>query len=126
MNRIYQAPNQNYKLQIKAKKQKMNTKKHNVEVVLLLTLAIILMVATGAAAQECKKKGERCSITSSLAVPCCKGLNCDIIRDDQFVFGSCQDCPAEGETCGWLHRACCGGYKCDGVFSGQCERRIGA
>ena len=96
----------------------MNAKKHNnVEVVLLLTLAIILMVATGAAAQSCIKKGHGCSPNQ-----CCKGLNCYIMRDDQFVIGTCQDCPAQGETCGWLHRACCGGYKCDGFFSGECQR----
>ncbi|KMS93970.1 hypothetical protein BVRB_026100 [Beta vulgaris subsp. vulgaris] len=102
----------------------MNTKKYNVEVVLLLTLAIILMVATGAAAQECRKKGEGCSLSNSFVgstTSCCQGLNCDITRDDQFIFGTCQACLASGDTCGLLH-PCCGGYHCTGFISGQCVR----
>ena len=88
-----------------------NAKKHNVEVVLLLTLAIILMVATGAAAQSCSKKGEGCSATQL----CCERLDCD-------GLGTCQDCPAQGEACD-LFRPCCGGYKCSGILIfGKCNR----
>ncbi|KNA21255.1 hypothetical protein SOVF_045010 [Spinacia oleracea] len=91
----------------------LNTKKF-VEVMLLITIAMIVMMAGGAAAQDgCKGIGEECSFNPE----CCSGTACSITSS---LRGFCRWCPSAGDSCGFFDQ-CCPGYSCNGIFNGVCS-----
>ncbi|KAL2944384.1 hypothetical protein RDABS01_032731 [Bienertia sinuspersici] len=90
---------------------KMKTKK-NIEAVMLLTLAIILMVANGSVA-ACTTEGGDCSSQAD----CCEGTVCKI----GTWYYTCKWCPGDGASCGLL-QSCCPGYTCDHWLNGKCHK----
>ncbi|CAO2813751.1 unnamed protein product [Amaranthus hypochondriacus] len=93
-------------------------KKSSVSVV-IVSVVIVMVVINGAAAQECKKDGERCENSR-----CCDGLSCnrhfDYLNWIQFKSVCGKWCPSYGASCGLLD-SCCPGLRCDGWFWGTCQ-----
>lgn len=92
----------------------MKTKSCYVKVVLLIA-ALVVMVATSAAAQGvCVGEGQLCSGEDT----CCPGTACRLVLLDPATV--CQSCPVGGQSCGLLDY-CCPGYSCSNFFNDTCK-----